>query len=115
MDSFSEPLYLHLKEEPQTIVDLSRFNTPETPIDILGIASASGKKQVSVSLLLNVLPVFFLNMETVEFENGMWHGVFPPVPSPVKWIMTKGFPMWQQRYWRFASCTADGAFKQLEV
>ncbi|KAI4144488.1 MAG: hypothetical protein LQ340_006629 [Diploschistes diacapsis] len=115
MDSFSEPLYLHLKEEPQTIVNLSRFNTPEKPIDIVALALAAGRKQVNISFLFNILPVFFLNMESVQFEDGLWHGVFPPVSAPIKWIMTKGAPMWQHRRWRFASCTSNGEFRQLAV
>lgn len=115
MDSFMQPLYEHLKAEPQTIVDLSRFSTVEKPIDIVALALQAGKKQVSVSFLFNILPIFFLNMESVEFEGGMWHEIFPPVSKPVKWIMTKGAPMWQHRLWRFASCTPDGAFKQLAV
>lgn len=115
MDSFSSPLHAHLKEEPDTIMNLSRFNTPETPIDILAIAAAAGKKQVNISFLFNVLPVFFLNMESVEFEDGMWHEAFPPVSWPVRWLMMKGAPMWQARRWRFASCTAEGEIKQLAV
>lgn len=43
MDSFMEPLYNHLKAEPGEIVALSRYNTAEHPIDILGIADAAGK------------------------------------------------------------------------
>ncbi|KAJ8069861.1 hypothetical protein OCU04_000274 [Sclerotinia nivalis] len=112
MYSFTEPLYSHLKEEPQTI---SQYNTPETPIDILAIAAEAGKKQVNLSFVFNVLPVFFLNMESVEFENGLWHTAFPPVNKPVKWLMTKGAPMWQHRLWRFASCTPDGEYRQLAV
>jgi hypothetical protein len=115
MDSFSERLYNHLKEEPETIMNLSQFNTPETPIDILAIAAAAGKKQINLSFLFNVLPVFFLNIESVNFENGMWHTAFPPVSWPVKWLMTKGAPMWQGRRWRFASCTPEGKFRQLAV
>ncbi|KAM0315205.1 hypothetical protein ACHAO8_004144 [Botrytis cinerea] len=113
MDSFSEPLYNHLKEEPQIIADLSQYNTPETPIDILAIAAEAGKKQVNISFLFNVLPIFFLNMESIEFENGLWHTSFPPVNKPIKWLMTKGAPMWQHRLWRFASCTPDGEYRNL--
>ncbi|TGO18198.1 hypothetical protein BTUL_0011g00020 [Botrytis tulipae] len=115
MDSFSESLYNHLKEEPQAIAGLSQYNTPETPIDILAIAAEAGKKQVNISFLFNILPVFFFNMESVEFENGLWHTSFPPVNKPVKWLMTKGAPMRQHRLWRFASCTADGDYRQLAV
>ena len=112
MDSFSAPLHLHLKEEPALIADLARYSTPDNPIDILAIAAAAGKKQVSPSFLSNVLPVF-LNMESVEFEGGLWHDAFPPVAAPVRWIMLKAAPLWQYRRWRFASCAADGARRRL--
>ncbi|KAM0127325.1 hypothetical protein ACHAP3_008893 [Botrytis cinerea] len=113
MDSFSEPLYSHLKEEPQIIADLSQYNTPETPIDILAIAAEAGKKQVNISFLFNVLPIFFLNMESTEIENGLWHTSFPPVNKPIKLLMIKGAPMWQHCLWRFASCTPDGEYRNL--
>ncbi|TGO43787.1 hypothetical protein BOTNAR_1255g00030 [Botryotinia narcissicola] len=91
------------------------YITPETPIGILAIAAEAGKKQVNISFLFNILPVFFLNMESVGFENGLWHTSFPPVNKPVKWLMTTGAPMWQHRLWRFASCNADGEYRQLGV
>ena len=115
MDSFSEPLYDHLKAEPQSILALARFNTPQRPIDILKMALEAGKKSVTLSFVFNILPVFLLNMETVEFEGGMWHNVFPPFNPAVKWILTKVATLWQRRRWRFASCTPDGKFKQLAV
>ncbi|GAB1310233.1 Iron-sulfur cluster repair protein DnrN [Madurella fahalii] len=113
MDEFKEPLHSHLKAEPAAIVALARYNTPDTPIDILGIAEAAGKKQVNLSFMFNTLPVFFLNMETVEFEGGMWHGVFPPMKGVARAVMNKAVPMWHSGRWRFASCSADGSVKQL--
>ena len=115
MDSFSEPLYLHLREEPGQIVALSRLDTPEKPIDIVAIALEAGKKSVTLGFVFNVLPVFLLNMETVEFEGGMWHNIFPPLNQPVRWLMYKAAPMWQRRQWRFSSCSSDGDIKQLAV
>ncbi|KAI0012187.1 hypothetical protein F4779DRAFT_626110 [Xylariaceae sp. FL0662B] len=64
MDSFKEPLLSHLKAKPGAIAALAKYSTPENPIDILGIADAAGKKQVSLGFMFNTLPVFFLNMET---------------------------------------------------
>jgi hypothetical protein len=32
-----------------------------------------------------------LNMETVEFEGGMWH-VFPPINAPVRFILLRVLP-----------------------
>ncbi|MCJ1379737.1 hypothetical protein MMC17_002840 [Xylographa soralifera] len=115
MDSFSEPLYSHLKAEPQQILALSRFSTPQSPIDIVAMAVEAGKKSVTPSFVFNVLPVFLLNMDTVDFEGGIWHNVFPPVNPVVKWILTRAAPMWQRRRWRFASCTPDGKVKHLAV
>lgn len=115
MDSFKDALHSHLAAEPPTIVRLAKYHTPETPIDILAIAGAAGKKQLSIGFIFNVMPVFLLNMETVEFEGGMWHDVFPPFRGAVKTIFTRGVPMWNSRRWRFTSCSADGAVKQLAV
>ncbi len=65
--------------------------------------------------MFNTLPVFFLNMETVKFEGGMWHGVFPPLKGAAKTVMTKIVPMWHSGRWRFVSCSPDGEVKQLAV
>ena len=115
MDSFSAPLYSHLQSEPQALLALSRFSTPERPIDLAAIALKAGKKSVTLSFVFNILPVFLLNMETIEFEGGMWHLVFPPVSPAVKWIMTTVVPFWHQKRWRFVSCGVDGRVKRLAI
>ncbi|KAK0721227.1 hypothetical protein B0T21DRAFT_337901 [Apiosordaria backusii] len=115
MNEFKDAFHSHLKAEPPAIVALAKYSTPEKPIDILGIADAGGKKQLSLPFVLNTLPVFFLNMETVEFEGGMWHGVFPPLKGLAKSIMLKGVPMWHSGRWRFVSCTPEGTAKHLAV
>lgn len=112
MDSFSAPLYSHLKAEPQALVALSRFSSPEKPIDLEQIARVTGKKSVTLDFALNVMPVFLQNMETVEFEEGRWKE-FPKVPGPVRWIMKNVLPLWQRRWWRFMSCNSDGSRKHL--
>jgi hypothetical protein len=95
-------------------VALSRFSTPEKPIDILTIAETTGKKIVTLEYAFNSLPMFLLNMEVVEFEGGQWN-VFPPVPGPVLFIMTKLIPLWRRSVWRFAACDGDRKRKRLEV
>jgi hemerythrin-like domain-containing protein len=115
MDSFKDALHSHLMAEPPAIVALAQYSTDENPIDILGIAATAGKKQVNLNFLFNTLPIFFLNMETVEFENGMWHEVFPPFKGLARTIMLSLIPMWQSRRWRFVSCSADGTVKHLAV
>lgn len=112
MASFSKPLYSHLKSEPQALLALSRFSTPERQFDLTKIAVETGKKSVTLDFALNVLPIFLLNMESVEFEGGMWQK-FPDVPGPVRWIMKNVLPLWQRRWWRFMSCTSDGRRKRL--
>ncbi|KAJ8114178.1 hypothetical protein ONZ43_g4965 [Nemania bipapillata] len=115
LDSFKDALHSHLKAEPPSIVALRQYSTAQRPIDILGIADAAGKKQVNLSFVFNVLPVFLLNMETAEFEGGMWHDVFPPFKGVAKWILTKAVPAWHSGRWRFVSCSAEGKVKQLAV
>jgi hemerythrin-like domain-containing protein len=115
MNSFKDALHSHLAAEPPAIVALARYNTAENPIDILGIADVAGKKQVNLTFMFNTLPVFFLNMETVQFENGAWHEVFPPFKGITRTIMLSLVPMWQSRRWRFVSCSADGTVKHLAV
>jgi hypothetical protein len=112
MDSFSELLYTHLTEELDAIVNLSRFSTPEKPLDILAIALKVGKQAVTLDFALNCLPCFMLNMETVEFEDGMWGG-FPPINAPVRFILMRVLPLWHRSVWRFASCDGNRARKQL--
>jgi hypothetical protein len=113
MDSFAASLYDHLISEPKTLVALSRFSTPEKPIDIVKIAREQGKKQVTLDFLLNVMPMFLLNMEDVEFENGMWRAT--PVGGLAKWVLKSLIPLWQHRQWKFASCGSDGRRKRLAV
>jgi hypothetical protein len=113
LDSFSEPLYSHLSSEIESLLALSRFSTPEKPFDLVKMALEAGKKSVTMDFAFNVLPVFLLNMEHVEFEDGMWLDVFPPVPWPVKFILMRLVPLWQYQRWQFASCRGDGKRKCL--
>ncbi|KAE8452224.1 hypothetical protein EG329_001691 [Mollisiaceae sp. DMI_Dod_QoI] len=111
MDSFSQPLYTHLAAEPQALLALSRFASPDRQFDLVKIEREEGKKMVNLDFALNVLPMFLNNMESVEFEGGMWRrdsGV-------VMWIMKNVLPLWNRRIWRFMSCTSDGRRKTLAV
>lgn len=114
MDSFSASLHNHLISEPKALLALSRFSTGNNDIDIVRIALEQGKKQVNFDFVLNVMPVFLLNMETVEFEDGRWNN-FPPVSGLVNWILRSFVPKWHHRWWRFASCSSDGKRKRLAV
>jgi hypothetical protein len=61
--------------------------------------------------MFNTHPVFFSNMETVEFEGGVLHGIFPPLKGLTKTVMNKAMPMLHSGRWRFVSCDADGKAK----
>ncbi|KAI1120197.1 hypothetical protein F5Y10DRAFT_283487 [Nemania abortiva] len=115
MDSFKDPLHKHLSAEPAMIVALAEHSTAEHPIDIETISEKAATKEITISVLFNLMPVFFLNMNPAEFEEGMWDGVFPSFKGPAKVIMTRGVPMWRSRWWRFTSCSPEGRFKRLAV
>lgn len=115
MDEFGHPLHRHLASEPNSILALAQLSTMDHPIDIEKIAREVGRKQTTLGFAFNTLPIFLLNMETVEFEEGMWHGVFPPLHSTVKYVLYSWVPMWRGSQWRFATCDANGARKPLAV
>ncbi|OTA85289.1 hypothetical protein M434DRAFT_377155 [Hypoxylon sp. CO27-5] len=106
MERFKDPLYSHLKAEPPSIVALAKYSTPERPIDILAIADTAAKNSITLSMVFNVLPVFYLNMD-FDFEGGMWEGVFPSFKGTGRWLLTKAIPTWHSRRWSFASYSPD--------
>lgn len=112
MDLFSEPLYTHLAAEPQALLALSRFASPDREFDLVKIEHEQGKKAVTLDFALNTLPIFMNNMEMVEFEGGMWKR-HPAIPSVVRWIMKVVIPLWNWRIWRFMSCDSDGRRKRM--
>ncbi|KAH7417040.1 hypothetical protein BKA64DRAFT_286380 [Cadophora sp. MPI-SDFR-AT-0126] len=112
MDSFSHPLYSHLFSEPQAILTLSRFASPERQFDLMKIEYEEGKKAVTLDFAFNVLPIFMNNMETMEFEGGMWRN-HPEIPSLVRWIMKVLIPLRNRRQWRFLACDSQGRRKRL--
>ncbi|KAH6709534.1 hypothetical protein BKA61DRAFT_645706 [Leptodontidium sp. MPI-SDFR-AT-0119] len=112
MSSFSRPLRSHLASEPQAILALSRFASPERQFDLTAIEREEGKKAVSLNFAFNVLPIFMNNMETVEFEEGMWRN-HPEIPRLVRWIMKVVIPLWNWKMWRFLACDAQGRRKRL--
>jgi hypothetical protein len=114
MESFAVPLHEHLAKEPQTLLGLSRFCTSENHFDLATIAIETGKKTLSIEFAFNVFPMFLLNMEIYEFEDGMWQN-FPAAPTPVRWIMRTILPLWNAKQWKFMSCSNDGRRKRLAV
>ncbi|KAG4435897.1 hypothetical protein IFR05_008628 [Cadophora sp. M221] len=112
MSSFSQPLHSHLSSEPQVILALSRFASPERQFDLTAIEREQGKKAISLDFAFNVLPIFMNNMETVEFEGGMWRD-HPDVPVLVRWVMKVVIPLWMWRMWRLIAYDAQGRRKRI--
>ena len=77
MDSFPEPLHAHLTDQLHSLLSPSRFSTPERPLDLEKLALAAGKKSVGMHFAFNIMPVFLLNMNHAEFDEGAWLGVSP--------------------------------------
>ncbi len=57
--------------------------------------------------MAHVMPVFLLNMEKEEFEEGRWRD-YPPLPMSVSELLDKFVPEGERAIWRFASCDAEG-------
>ncbi|KAH7324527.1 hypothetical protein B0I35DRAFT_424382 [Stachybotrys elegans] len=115
MDSFRTALDDHFRAEISMIVGLAEHSTPERPIDILAIADAAARSQITPSLVLNIIPIFYLNMNTAEFEDGMWDGIFPSFKGIARAFVMRTVPLWHARRWRFVSCSPEGRVKHLAV
>ncbi|KAF1737486.1 hypothetical protein CRV24_003104 [Beauveria bassiana] len=116
MDSFRAPLGDHLHSEVQTIAALAAH--PRAPAEGSEEAAAAalvfktwGKKTVTKAGLLDVVPFFFLNLDRT-FEGGRW-AHWPPMPGPIRWILTNVVGTYYGNWWRFASCGADGSPREL--
>ncbi|EJP69674.1 hemerythrin HHE cation binding domain-containing protein [Beauveria bassiana ARSEF 2860] len=116
MDSFRAPLGDHLHSEVQTIAALAAH--PQAPAEGSEEAAAAalvfktwGKKTVTKAGLLDVVPFFFLNLDRT-FEGGRW-AHWPPMPGPIRWILTNVVGTYYGNWWRFASCGADGSPREL--
>lgn len=116
MDSFRAPLDSHLHSEVQTIAALAAH--PRAPVEGSDAAAAAalvfktwGKKTVTKAGVLDVVPFFFLNLDRT-FENGRW-AHWPPMPAPIRWMLTNVVGTYHGNWWRFASCGADGSPREL--
>ncbi|OAA81282.1 Protein kinase-like domain protein [Akanthomyces lecanii RCEF 1005] len=116
MDSFRAPLDDHLHSEVQTISSLAAH--PRAPVEGSDAAAAAalvfkswGKKTVTKAGVLDVVPFFFLNLDRT-FERDRW-AHWPPMPAPIRWILTNVVGTYYGNWWRFASCGADGSPREL--
>lgn len=111
MDRIAHPLHTHLASVPQSILALSRFSTPERPIDPLKIDRSLDvpDEKKTTNYIFNVLPAWLLNLETEEFEGGRWKG-WPE--SKVKRVLTGLVPLMNRGRWRFSSCDWRGRWRK---
>ncbi|KAJ6781574.1 hypothetical protein PWT90_01569 [Aphanocladium album] len=116
MDSFREPFGNHLQSEVSTIADLAKH--PKAPAESSEEAAAAalvfktwGKKTVTKAGMVDVVPFFFLNLDRT-FENGRWAN-WPPMPAPIRWILTNVVGTYYGNWWRFASCSSNGSPREL--
>ncbi|KAF6235647.1 hypothetical protein HO173_006330 [Letharia columbiana] len=111
MDRIAHPLHTHLASVPQSILALSRFSTPERPIDLLKIDRSLDvpDEKKTTNYIFNVLPAWLLNLETEEFEGGRWKG-WPE--SKVKRVLTGLVPLMNRGRWRFSSCDWRGRWRK---
>lgn len=118
MDSFRQPFEHHFHHEISTIASLATH--PSAPAEgspeevaASAIFKAWGKKTVTKAGMTDVVPFFLMNLDSFA-EDGMWAS-WPPMPAPVKWGMTNIVGMWYGGYWKFASCDAFGAPRELHA
>lgn len=111
MDRIALPLHTHLASVPQSLLALSRFSTPERPIDPLEIDRAIEvpDDNKTTNYVFNVLPAWLLNIETEEFEGGRWKD-WPE--SKVKKLLTGMALLMNKGRWRFSSCDWRGRWRR---
>lgn len=108
IDDFAPTLFDHLRDEIPSLLSLSRFGPEKLPLaDIwkpIGRKSGEGLSKTGAFMF------FLLNID-LGYEDGIWN--WPPIPTPVRWMMIR-LLSWQNRgWWRFASCGYDGHLKKL--
>jgi len=108
MEAFSDELFTHLNDEIPTILALSKY---ADKLDLVKLFDEEGEKTMGALSKVAALPFFFLNND-VTYEDGLW-AEFPPAPKPVKWAVCHVFTMYNQKWWKFASCDTYGVPKPL--
>jgi hypothetical protein len=108
IDDFAPVLVEHLSKEIPSLLSLSRFG-PKLPL--LNMIDRECKRSPLNLSTTGGTPFFFRNLD-VEFEDGLWK-TWPPMPVVVWHFMQWTFVTWHRKWWRFASCDADGRLRML--
>ncbi|KAF2469781.1 uncharacterized protein BDR25DRAFT_370412 [Lindgomyces ingoldianus] len=109
MDVFLVPLSIHLVDEIPSLLSLSQFGDS---LDLKALTQKEADKVMGSMSKTTQLPAFLLNHD-VTFEGGVHH--FPPIPTPVGWVLRNVFGRVKGDWWRFAACGFDGRPRGLFV
>ncbi|KAJ0122567.1 hypothetical protein J7T55_003081 [Diaporthe amygdali] len=118
MDGFHANFENHFHSEIKTIANLASHPNAPAP-DTPAAAEASntfktwGKSTVTKAGTTDVVPFFLLNLDrSTQFEEGQWAN-WPPIPAPIKWGLINIGGWINGNYWKFSSCDASGARREL--
>lgn len=118
MDGFAANFENHFHSEIKTIASLAEHPNAPAP-DTPKAAEASntfkvwGKNTVTKAGTTDVVPFFLLNLDrSTQFEEGQWAN-WPPIPAPIKWGLINIGGWINGNYWKFSSCDASGARREL--
>ncbi|KAI9734217.1 MAG: hypothetical protein M1834_002319 [Cirrosporium novae-zelandiae] len=108
MDTFQEPFNHHFHSEISTIANMSSYGDfPEAG----PIFATWGKQSIMKAGMTDVVPFLFLNFDR-SFEEGKW-ATWPPMPGPIRWLLTRAGSSWHWGWWKFSSCDVNGTPQDL--
>ncbi|KAH7385948.1 hypothetical protein BKA66DRAFT_415556 [Pyrenochaeta sp. MPI-SDFR-AT-0127] len=116
MSNFQDPFCHHFHHEITTIASFANLtsapapDSPEAQAASL-VFKAWGKKTVTKAGTFDVVPFFLMNLDAT-YEGGIWAN-WPPMPGPIRWGLTNVAGAVHWRWWKFASCDAQGTPKDL--
>ena len=108
MDTFQKPFNDHFHSEIKTIAALSELGDYSEAGPVF---AKWGKTSLMKSGYADGIPMLFFNFDRT-FEDGMW-AAWPPMPAPIRVLLTKVGSTWHWGWWKFASCDGDGNPKAL--
>lgn len=110
IDAFREALQKHLEDEIDTLLTLAQYPA----CDIEALAEEAHKDtlaKMTFAELRDNLPVLMLNHDST-YENGV-HGMFPPMPYVLSFMLRRVAPCYNAGYWKYTTCNAMQLPKKL--
>jgi hypothetical protein len=118
MDGFAANFENHFHSEIKTIANLAEHPSAPAPgteraTNASNTFKSWGKNTVTKAGTTDVVPFFLLNLDrSAQFEEGQWAN-WPPIPAPIKWGLINIGGWFNGNYWKFSSCDATGARREL--